>query len=118
MRPAGAMPARLATNPNAWPTLRASGRTCGRLACGRKWLKQAPKTAPSDLPATSTNRISRWNVKWDGAHTFLDAEKFMTEPSKGGTVGEPQVASESVWPSPPARLDMAGDQIHVWCAGL
>ena len=52
MRLVSAWPARQATNPNAWPTLRASGRTCGRLACGSRWRKQAPKTAPRDRPAT------------------------------------------------------------------
>ena len=26
------------------------------LACGRKWRRQAPKTAPSDRPATRTKR--------------------------------------------------------------
>jgi len=52
MRPVGATPASQATNPDAWPIVTTSGRTCGCLACGRKWLKQAPKTAPRDRPAT------------------------------------------------------------------
>ena len=54
--PVGVTPARQAINPNAWFNLRASGRTCGRLACGSKWWKQAPKTAPRDRPVTCIKR--------------------------------------------------------------
>jgi 4'-phosphopantetheinyl transferase len=31
---------------------------------------------------------------------------------------EPQTASESDWPPAPEHPDMAGDEIHVWCADL
>src|SRR5205809_3281247 len=42
----------------------------------------------------------------------------MADPPTGGTLSEPQTASESGWPSPPTHPDMANDEIHVWCAGL
>ena len=50
--------------------------------------------------------------------TTLDTERFLAAPPAGGTRTEPQTASESAWPSPPTHLDLAGDEIHVWCAGL
>jgi len=42
----------------------------------------------------------------------------MADPPAGGAMAEPQTASESGWPSAPEHPDMAGDEIHVWCAGL
>src|SRR5688572_3067250 len=35
-----------------------------------------------------------------------------------GAWGEQQTSSESGWPSPPTRLELVGDEIHVWCAAL
>ena len=50
--------------------------------------------------------------------TALDPEKFMADPRTGAILSEPQTASETGWPSPPTHPDLAGDEIHVWCARL
>jgi 4'-phosphopantetheinyl transferase len=33
-------------------------------------------------------------------------------------MADPPAGGASGWPSPPTHPDMAGDEIHVWCAGL
>jgi len=42
----------------------------------------------------------------------------MADPPAGGASVEQQTPSESGWPSPPTHPALAGDEIHVWCAGL
>ena len=117
MRPVGATPTRRATNPNAWSILRASGRTCGRLACERNGGSKRPRQRRVTVQQPESN-ATKAGTLIEVERTTLTGEKLTVDPLADGPLGKTQTASESGWPSPPTHPDLVGDEIHVWCAGL
>src|SRR5206468_31782 len=116
----GAM-AKQATKRNASSIFNPSGRTCDRLACERKWRKQAPRKVAPDFQHTM-------GAPENYADRLIDSQRdsdacWLTDPresdlSRNAALPSATTAAEAQWALPPGQMELVGNAIHVWRAGL